>query len=56
MSRRRINCGMGGRRGAGGSRHRQTGTNASVTKERIIGREEMGDSRVTTVKCVEGFD
>lgn len=57
MSRRGLNHGMG-RRGARGSKHLRTGTNASVTEERIIGegREELSESRATTIECVGGFD
>lgn len=58
MSRKRLNHGMG-RRGARGSRHLRIGTNASVTEEeRIIGegREELSESRTTTIECVGGFD
>lgn len=58
-SRRRLNCDMGRRRSARETRHIRTGTNASVMEEgRIIGeaREEMSESRATTIKCVGGFD
>lgn len=58
LSRRRLNHGMG-RRGARGSTHLRTGTNASVMEEeRIIGegREEPSESRATTIECVGGFD
>lgn len=58
MGRRRLSHGMG-RRGARGSKHLRTDTNTSVTEEeRIIGegREELSESRTTTIECVGGID